>query len=133
MYTYICIPRLSSDKKKSACQYRRQNQETGVLSLGWEDPLEEQTATYSSILAWKTPWTEEMGEPHTVHRVAKSWTQLGGHTYTKTHAHVYVLNRGAYSKSFCQYGHIFKKVWRLLVEITQKEASTLMAPFPVLL
>ena len=59
MYTYMCIPRLSSDKKKSACQYRRQNQETGVLSLGWEDPLEEQTATYSSILAWKTPWTEE--------------------------------------------------------------------------
>ena len=34
-------------------------QETPVRSLGWEDPLEEEMATYSSILAWKIPWTEE--------------------------------------------------------------------------
>ena len=33
-----------------------------VLSLGQEDPLEEEMATYSSILAWKVPWTEEPGE-----------------------------------------------------------------------
>ena len=32
-----------------------------VQSLGWEDPLEKETATHSSILAWKTPWTEEPG------------------------------------------------------------------------
>jgi len=32
-----------------------------VLSLGWEVPLEEEMATLSSILAWKTPWTEEPG------------------------------------------------------------------------
>ena len=32
--------------------------------------------THSSILAWEIPWTEEAGELHTVHRVAKSWTQL---------------------------------------------------------
>ena len=31
----------------------------GVLSLGQEDPLEEGKATHSSILPWKTPWTEE--------------------------------------------------------------------------
>ena len=30
-----------------------------VQSLGWEDPLEEETATCSSILAWEIPWTEE--------------------------------------------------------------------------
>ena len=36
-------------------------QETGVRSLGWEDPLEKGMATYSSILAWKIPWTEEPG------------------------------------------------------------------------
>ena len=30
-----------------------------VQSLGWEDPLEKETATYSSILAWEIPWTEE--------------------------------------------------------------------------
>ena len=34
-------------------------QETWVLSLGWEDPLEEGVATHSSILAWRIPWTEE--------------------------------------------------------------------------
>ena len=32
--------------------------ETWVLSLGWEDPLEKGKATYSSILAWRIPWTE---------------------------------------------------------------------------
>ena len=37
--------------------------ETWVLSLGWEDPLEKGTATQSSILAWKSPWTEEPGRP----------------------------------------------------------------------
>ena len=31
--------------------------ETWVLSLGWEDPLDKQKATYSSILAWRSPWT----------------------------------------------------------------------------
>ena len=31
--------------------------ETWVQSLGWEDPLEEGTATHSRILAWKVPWT----------------------------------------------------------------------------
>ena len=36
-------------------------QETGVRSLGWEDPLEEGTATHSSLLAWRIPWTEEPG------------------------------------------------------------------------
>ena len=34
-------------------------QESQVQSLGWEDPLEEEMATCSSILAWKIPWTEE--------------------------------------------------------------------------
>ena len=36
-------------------------QETLVPSLGWEDPLEEDMATHSSILAWRIPWTEEPG------------------------------------------------------------------------
>ena len=36
-------------------------QETWVQSLGWEDPLEKGTATHSSILAWRIPWTEEPG------------------------------------------------------------------------
>ena len=36
-------------------------QETRVLSLGQEDPLEKGMATHSSVLAWRTPWTEEPG------------------------------------------------------------------------
>ena len=36
-------------------------QETQFQSLGQEDPLEEEMATHSSILAWKIPWTEEPG------------------------------------------------------------------------
>ena len=36
-------------------------QETQVQSLGWEDPLEKEMATNSSILAWKIPWMEEFG------------------------------------------------------------------------
>ena len=37
-------------------------QETQVPSLGWEDPLEKEMATHSSI-AWEIPWTEEPGSP----------------------------------------------------------------------
>ena len=36
-------------------------QETQIRSLGQEDVLEEEMATYSSILTWKIPWTEEPG------------------------------------------------------------------------
>ena len=48
-------------------------QETRVRSLGWEDPLEKEMATHSSILAWKISWTEEpsglqsMGSPRVGH------------------------------------------------------------------
>ena len=35
--------------------------ETWVQSLGWDDPLEKEMATDSSILAWKIPWIEELG------------------------------------------------------------------------
>ena len=47
--------------------------ETGVQSLGQEDPLEKGIATHSSILAWRIPWTEESdGLPS--HGVIKGWT-----------------------------------------------------------
>ena len=45
--------------------------EIWVQSLGQKDPLEEEMATHSSILAWRIPWTEEAWWA-TVHRVAKS-------------------------------------------------------------
>ena len=40
--------------------------ETQVQSLSWEDPLEKEMATHSSILAWKIPWTEEPGRPQSM-------------------------------------------------------------------
>ena len=46
--------------KESVCQCRR-HKRTQVLSLGQEDPQEEGMATYSNILAWRIPWTEEPG------------------------------------------------------------------------
>ena len=54
----------------------QETQETWVRSLGWEDPLKEGVATHSSILAWEIPQRKEPGGLHTVHMVAKSWTQL---------------------------------------------------------
>ena len=36
-------------------------QEIDARSLGWDNPLEEEMATHSSILAWRIPWTEEPG------------------------------------------------------------------------
>jgi len=49
--------------------------ETWVRYLGWEDPLEEGMATYSSILAWRIP-KDRGAWWATVHGVAKSQTQL---------------------------------------------------------
>ena len=39
---------------------------TWVQPLGWEEPLEEEMATHSSILAWRIPWTEEPGLLHSM-------------------------------------------------------------------
>ena len=47
--------------------------ETWVQSLGWEDPLEKEMATQSSILAWEIPWTEEPG------RLQSMGSQTVGH------------------------------------------------------
>ena len=52
----------------------QETKETQVQSLGQGDPLEEETATHSSVLAWEIPWIEEPGG--LVHGVAKSRTQL---------------------------------------------------------
>ena len=56
-------------------------QETGVWSLGQEDPLEEEMATHPSALVWKIPWTEEPGGLWSIglQRVRHNWAQA--HTY----------------------------------------------------
>ena len=63
------FPRWLSDKRIHLSM--QEIQETQVQSLGWEDSLEKEMATCSSILAWEIPWTEEPGWA-TVHEVEKS-------------------------------------------------------------
>ena len=57
-------------------------QETWVWTLGWEDPLKEEMATHSSILAWRIPWT---GKPDSLQsirlqRVRPDWATKHAHT-----------------------------------------------------
>ena len=40
--------------------------ERWVRSLGWEDPVEEEMAAHSSILAWEITWTEKSGRPQSM-------------------------------------------------------------------
>ena len=49
----------------------QETQETWIGSLGQEDPLKEEMAAHSSILAWRIPWTEE---PNGLHGVTESQT-----------------------------------------------------------
>ena len=50
-------------------------QETWVWSLGWEDPLEKEMATHSNVLAWRSPWAEELGGLQSMgpQRVGHDW------------------------------------------------------------
>ena len=61
-------------------------QETWIRSLGWEDPLEEEMTSHSSILAWETPWTEKPGG------LQITWSQRVGHDLVIKHtAQVYIF------------------------------------------
>ena len=77
-----CLGSYAPDKKKAICSGSLVAQrlkclppmwETRVRSLGWEDPLEKEMATHSSILAWRIPWTEELG------RLQPTGSQRVGH------------------------------------------------------
>ena len=58
-------------------------QETQVRSLGWEDPLQKEMGTHSSILAWEIPWTEEPGD------LQSMGSQIVGHNLvTKQQQHI---------------------------------------------
>ena len=60
--------------------------ETRVQSLGWEDLLEKQMATHSSILAWKIPWMEEPD------RLQSMGLQRVGHDFTFTFTFIYKVD-----------------------------------------
>ena len=57
LYTYICTSLVAQMVKRLPTM-----RETGVQSLGWEDLLEKEMATHSSILTWEILWVEEPGK-----------------------------------------------------------------------
>ena len=67
--------------------------ETQVWFLGLEDPLEKGMATYSSILAWRIPWTEEPGELQSIgsQRVRHDW-ETNIHTHTQRTRYLKLMN-----------------------------------------
>ena len=70
--------------------------ETWVQSLSQEDPLEEGIATYSSILAWRIPWTEELGGQQSM-----GWQRVRHDserpTHTEAHTRTYIYPVGSIS------------------------------------
>ena len=58
-YLILYIPHIRASLIAQLAKNLPAVQETWVPSLGWEDPLEKETATHSNILAWRIPWTEE--------------------------------------------------------------------------
>ena len=66
------------------CLPMQEMQEMQVRSLGWEDPLEKEMATRSSILAWKIPWTEEPG------RLQSMGLQRVENNRAIEHAHIHI-------------------------------------------
>ena len=75
-------------------------QESGVRSLSWEDPLEKKMATYSSILAWRIPWTEKTGglEFKGLQRIVDDW---GTNTLVSMCRVICVVAKGCLVWSVC--------------------------------
>ena len=73
-----------------------------VRSLGREDPLKEQMATHSSILAWRIPWTEEPVELQSI-ELQKSQTRLSDQTTTNEAPRTYLAHSRyrSFTISFC--------------------------------
>ena len=61
-----------------------------VRSLGWEDPFEEEMRACSTIIAWKTPWTDELGglESMGSQRASQNRASECMHAYTQTSTHI---------------------------------------------
>ena len=71
--------------------------ETWVPSLGWEEPLEKEMATHSSILAWRIPWTEELGG------LQSTGSQRVGHDFTFTFTFILLSIFSKFHPCCCMY------------------------------
>ena len=72
--------------KESACQCRRRKR-TWVQSLDWDDLLEKEMTTDSSIVAWEIPWTEEPGglQSMGLQRVRHDWVTEDAYTHCQSY------------------------------------------------
>ena len=95
--------------------------ETQVQSLGWDDPLEKEMATHSSVLAWRIPWTEEPGrlQSMVLKRVRYNWSDLAcTHKLLeeqkawifKTPIGLHNIHIGSVIKVHDKYGHLGKVI-----------------------
>ena len=93
--------------------------EIWVQSLGWEDPLEEDMATHSSILAWRNPQTEEPGGLQSM--------ELQSHNWVTSHTYIYIYivlpwwPGGGESPCQCR-GHRFNP-WSRKIPSTSRQLS----------
>ena len=76
---------LSGEEPTTQCRRYKRLRFSGSIP-GGKDPLEEEIAIHSSILAWKTSWTEEPVQA-TVHGITKSHTRLNTHTHSTWQLH----------------------------------------------
>ena len=81
--TFIVDPLLRASLVAQRLKRLPGMQETWVRSLGWEDPLEKEMATYSSTLAWRIPWREEPG------RLQSMGSQGVGHDWVTSLSFLY--------------------------------------------
>ena len=89
--------------------------ETWVQFLGWEDALEKEMATHSSILAWRIPWTEEPGGLQSTgsQRVGHDWAQTWclNLTYSNYCFSMYILLMPNSQLSFIPFFFLKKDKW----------------------
>ena len=92
LYIYLCDMGFPGSLAVKNLPAVKELLETQVLSLGWEDPLEEGVAIHNSILAWRILPIDSGAWWSTVHRVAKSRTRL---SWLSTHSrHMCEMGRG---------------------------------------
>ena len=72
---------------------RLPEQETQIWLLGWEDPLEREMTTHSSIPAWTTPWTEEPGGLQSIGSQESDMTEATEHTHTTIRNVIFQLSQ----------------------------------------
>jgi len=74
--------------------------ETWVLSLGWEEPLENGKSTHSSILAWRVPWTVESMGSQSVRHNSVTFTSIHSVAFTKRLSETYLFKSTFYEFSW---------------------------------